>query len=315
MSVIDGAACNGSTGRGCGRVPRTIKVGSGAFWVTVDQARDAVYVASNNDGTVSVINGARCNAKNTSGCARTPPDGDHRREPAEFVAVDRVAAHGVRDQPGRRHAVGHQYQDVQRDGHVRLPEAGANRQAAFSPPSGYNPNAFALIPRTGTAYLVNVGGENFLSLTMHPPLQRADTPGAGRGRRACRVMSSCCPPTRPPAPSTAATQPRPDIDVFNSATCNAAAPVRVRAGREDPDARSPGQRRGDRSRHGDAVRSDPSSGKVSVISTASCNAADTAGCAARPPDHSIGPAPVQPVLDKATRTLYVPTAPQETGSP
>ena len=71
VSVIDGATCNGTHGSGCGRAPRTITVGSGAFWVAVDQARDTVYVANNNDGTVSVINGARCNARVTSGCGRT----------------------------------------------------------------------------------------------------------------------------------------------------------------------------------------------------------------------------------------------------
>ena len=32
VSVIDGASCNGSIGSGCGRAPRTITVGSGAFW-------------------------------------------------------------------------------------------------------------------------------------------------------------------------------------------------------------------------------------------------------------------------------------------
>jgi DNA-binding beta-propeller fold protein YncE len=58
VSVINGAACNGHTGRGCGRIPATVRVGGGAFAVAVDQASDTVYVPSSNDGTVSVINGA-----------------------------------------------------------------------------------------------------------------------------------------------------------------------------------------------------------------------------------------------------------------
>ena len=71
--MINGATCNGTDGSGCGQAPPTIKVGSGAFWAAVDQATDTVYVANNNDGTVSVINGARCNAQVTSGCGSTPP--------------------------------------------------------------------------------------------------------------------------------------------------------------------------------------------------------------------------------------------------
>jgi DNA-binding beta-propeller fold protein YncE len=43
-----------------------------------------------------------------------------------------------------------------------------------------------------------------------------------------------------------------------------------------------------------------------VINTATCNATDTAGCAATPPTITIGTAPGPPALDKATRTLYVP---------
>ena len=75
--MIDGAACNGHTGRGCGRVPATVTVGGSPFALAVDQASDTVYVANFvnefNGGSVSVINGARCNAQITSGCGRTPP--------------------------------------------------------------------------------------------------------------------------------------------------------------------------------------------------------------------------------------------------
>ena len=87
VSVIDGATCNGSDGSGCSRTPRTIRVGSGAFWDAVDQATDTVYVSNYNDGTVSVIDAARCNATNLSGCANTPvavPTGPG----ANGVAVD-----------------------------------------------------------------------------------------------------------------------------------------------------------------------------------------------------------------------------------
>jgi len=39
----------------------------------VDQATDTVYAPISNDDTVSVVNGATCNSKITSGCTQTAP--------------------------------------------------------------------------------------------------------------------------------------------------------------------------------------------------------------------------------------------------
>ena len=46
--------------------------------IAVDQNTDTIYVANAGDNTVSVINGATCNAQNTSGCGQT-----RRRSPSE----------------------------------------------------------------------------------------------------------------------------------------------------------------------------------------------------------------------------------------
>jgi DNA-binding beta-propeller fold protein YncE len=80
VSVIDGATCNATSTSGCGNPPATITVGP-AFTtpisVAVDQAADTIYVADlqngEGSGTVSVINGATCNATTTTGCGHTPP--------------------------------------------------------------------------------------------------------------------------------------------------------------------------------------------------------------------------------------------------
>ena len=87
VSVIDGSACNGRNDSGCGSTPRTITVGSGASWDTVDQATDTVYVANKNDGTVSVINASRCNSTVTTGCTSTPLPGPSR---PGFAVTDAV---------------------------------------------------------------------------------------------------------------------------------------------------------------------------------------------------------------------------------
>ena len=73
------------------------------FGIAVDQATDTIYTANifngEGPGTVSVINGATCNAHNTSGCDRPPPPPPpasaprHRGRPDD----DRVYATNIED--------------------------------------------------------------------------------------------------------------------------------------------------------------------------------------------------------------------------
>jgi DNA-binding beta-propeller fold protein YncE len=48
-------------------------VGSGPVGIAVDQATDTIYVVNSNSNSVSVINGATCNAQHPSGCSHIPP--------------------------------------------------------------------------------------------------------------------------------------------------------------------------------------------------------------------------------------------------
>jgi YVTN family beta-propeller protein len=73
VSVIDGATCNAGDNSGCGRAPATVTVGNGPNALAVSQSTDTIYVANINDNTVSVINGATCNATVTTGCGQAPP--------------------------------------------------------------------------------------------------------------------------------------------------------------------------------------------------------------------------------------------------
>jgi YVTN family beta-propeller protein len=76
VSVIDGAACNGTTTSGCRRRPPTVTVGTGSVNYNVafaiDQATQTLYVANWADNTLSMIDTARCNGTTTSGCAQAP---------------------------------------------------------------------------------------------------------------------------------------------------------------------------------------------------------------------------------------------------
>ena len=73
VSVINASACNALRAAGCAGNTPYVQVGNGPGANAVDQATDTVYEVNSNSNTVSVINGATCNARHTTGCSRTPP--------------------------------------------------------------------------------------------------------------------------------------------------------------------------------------------------------------------------------------------------
>ena len=223
LSVIDGAQCNGSVGSGCDRAPRTVRVGTNPYWDAVDQATNTVYVANDNEGTVSVINGARCNATVTTGCKRLPTTVSTGGG-AGFVAVD---------EPQHTAFVGNSVDDTLSAINTKqcsgthtagCPKLAPAQQASSNQGPGYAqfPTQFALIPRTSSAYLLNVGGSNVLAVV---DLSRCDAVNTS----ACRVDAPSVPqdheylaaidPTTNTIYASNTTKPR--IDVLNGATCRA----------------------------------------------------------------------------------------------
>jgi DNA-binding beta-propeller fold protein YncE len=92
VSVIHGATCNASVTTGCGKTPPTVTVGNGnpVAGLAIDQATDTIYVVNTIDNTVSVINGAGCDATVTSGCGHTPAQVHVGRQGFGFAAVDQA---------------------------------------------------------------------------------------------------------------------------------------------------------------------------------------------------------------------------------
>lgn len=71
--MIQGSTCNGTDNSGCGNTPNRANIGSGSGQALIDPATETVYVLSQGSSSLSAINGATCNATNTSGCATIPP--------------------------------------------------------------------------------------------------------------------------------------------------------------------------------------------------------------------------------------------------
>jgi DNA-binding beta-propeller fold protein YncE len=306
VSVIDGATCNGTDGSGCGQAPRTTAVGSGASWAALDEASHTVYVTNANDGTVSVINGARCNARVPSGCGRTWPTVTAGAVPG-FVAVDPSS--------GTAYTV-NVFDDTLAvintrtcNGTTTSGCAGRprNEQATPHQNPGFNsfPNELALVPQTRTAYVVNVGGRDVMSVVSVSHCNATDTTG-------CRTEAPSVPAheatiSADPATGTiyASNTSRPQIDVLNAATCHTGNLTGCAPVAEIP----VGHPMANVSAVDAATRTlyaaDPTAGTVAAINAAACNAATTTGCAQHPPVIKIGASPNTPVINPATRTLYV----------
>ena len=89
VSVIDTTGCSASKSTGCGHPKATINVGNGPTGVAVDEVTHTVYVTNNGGSTVSVIDGATCNAEDQSGC-RTPPGSVAAGDAPFAIALDQT---------------------------------------------------------------------------------------------------------------------------------------------------------------------------------------------------------------------------------
>ena len=72
VSVIDTRHCQAQDISHCKGPWPTITVGNLPSGIAIDRRTDTVYVSNVGDNTVSVFNGATCNAENTKACTQTP---------------------------------------------------------------------------------------------------------------------------------------------------------------------------------------------------------------------------------------------------
>jgi DNA-binding beta-propeller fold protein YncE len=87
VSVIDIATCNATTTSGCGQNPTTVTVGSHPWALTLDKANHTLFVANNQDDTLSAIDASTCNAAEHTSCAQVPPTSQVGAGP-QALAID-----------------------------------------------------------------------------------------------------------------------------------------------------------------------------------------------------------------------------------
>jgi YVTN family beta-propeller protein len=162
VSVINGIACNATATTGCGNPPQTITLGpafTSPVGIAIDQATDTIYVANlengEGSGTVSVINGAICNATTSTGCRRTPPTPTAGFGPSS-IAFD----------PANRTVVVTNIEDtsisvINANSCNATTTTGCHHpQPKF--PAGRAPRAVSIDPAVGTIYVSN--GDNTVSI-------------------------------------------------------------------------------------------------------------------------------------------------------
>jgi DNA-binding beta-propeller fold protein YncE len=72
VSVINGAACNGRSARGCRRRPAVVHVGREPEEIAVDGVSRLVFVTDAGDDSVSIFPRSSCDAFHRAGCGRRP---------------------------------------------------------------------------------------------------------------------------------------------------------------------------------------------------------------------------------------------------
>jgi DNA-binding beta-propeller fold protein YncE len=314
VTVINGATCNGGNGTGCAKKSREVTVGSQPFGITVDQGTNTIYTANNADGTVSIIDGAMCNARVASGCSRK----------TRVVQTGGFAGYVAVDQSRHTLFTVNQTDDTMSElntntcnGHTHsgCPVRARNERVPWNPPEGYNPGTFTLVPGTGTAYVVNTGGENFLAAISIKRCNALTTAGCRVEKP--RVALNLDWPEIDPATDTiyAANAGKPGIVVLNGATCNARTRSHCRPLATIPFPH-PQANLGsiDEATH-TLYAADRFANTVYAIEIAHCNAHDTSGCSATAPQITVGLFPSPPKLDPATHTLYVADATGTSASP
>jgi DNA-binding beta-propeller fold protein YncE len=161
VSVVNGATCNAAQRSGCTEPVATIDVGGEPGGIAVDEATDTLYVANLQGRTVSVINGATCNATNQQDCSRPPATVTVGNGPYA-LAVDEATDTVYVTNPDA--AVSGNTVSVINGATCNAVEQSGCNQSPATITVGFGPLGIAVNPTTNTVY-VTAAGKDFFSGT------------------------------------------------------------------------------------------------------------------------------------------------------
>ncbi len=159
LSLLDARTCNAAVTSGCARAAPTVRARKDPHGVSVDPATGAVYVASEDQSRLSVLDGSACNVAVVSGC--TARATVRLGNADAFVALDPLSALAL-DAPTHTAYVA----APDANGVLLLSTAACNAtiHAGCVHPhlarTGSEPLAVAVDERTRTVYVVNGGGDS-----------------------------------------------------------------------------------------------------------------------------------------------------------
>jgi YVTN family beta-propeller protein len=301
ISMIDTAACNASHTAGCSKTAAIARVGSAPQGVGADLALHTIYVANSQDDTLSVLDGATCNATRTTGCA--DQSGAVRTGQGPIFVANDGATHTmyVVDIDGRDVSVinGATCDAERISGCTHFPPTAA---------TGAGPGLLAVNDKTHTIYVTNYL-DNTVSVINAATCNDLVTAGCARGAPVVNVGAGPASVAINAATDSVYVANADDntISVIDAATCRAA--DTSGCAQTPPvmdDAHDPLVVVVDQA--SDTVYASNADGTVSVFDGARCRAGVTSGCNQSLPTvqastHAINDMTLNPV----THTLYATT--------
>jgi DNA-binding beta-propeller fold protein YncE len=303
VSVIDIASCNATTTSGCGQKTTTVPVGSHPWALTLDQADHTLFVANNQDDTLSAINASTCNAVDQSSCAQTPPTSQVGAGP-QALATDPStgAVYAANFSAGTISVV--------RSARCNAMVTTGCRGEAPTSAVGSGPNSVAVDAATDTVYVAN-RVDNTVSVLDASQCNATEATGCAAPAATVHVGDG---------PSSIAIDQATDsvyvannsagtISVIDGATCNATdragcggtpATITVGSGPSGIGIDSTTD-----SIYVTDAGTTSSGDTVSVIDGATCNATVQSGCGQTPATVMVGPVPLGIGVNPTTNSIYV----------
>lgn len=303
LSMVDTARCNARTTAGCELRPRAALVGNGPDGVAVDRAAHTLYVANGVDGTVSVLDTARCNASANRGCHGTAAPAFPLGASPVGAVVDQT--HHTLYIPGSVAGRALGTLSVIDTASCNARHVAGCRRRPATAAVGSGPIDVAYNPATRRVYVVNqedsdvsvIDGSRCNATRTGGCDQKAPTLGIGFDGGAVAVD---------PTTNTiyASSQDEATVTVLNGAACHTG----HSSGCRHPAPTTPtglGPAALDvNHRTGTLYVPNQEANTVSVVDTAACNATNRSGCRRHWPTITVGEFPRSAAVDEPTNTIY-----------